>query len=135
MTMFVGLSASAQELTCADFREGSFYVPADDETLLSYTITRTGTQHIETVEDPNNLLGADFNKTAYAIIEWIDACTYRLTYDGKQMALSDYQKDINQKNGFLVSLETIEGPCFYFKSALSDQDQEQIIKGKLCKDQ
>jgi len=135
MTMFVGLSASSQELTCADFREGSFYVPADDETLLSYTITRTGTRQIETVEDPNNLLGADFNKTAYAVIEWIDACTYRLTYDGKQMALSDYQKDINQKNGFLVSLEIIEGPCFYFKSILSDQDQEQIIKGKLCKAQ
>ncbi len=78
--LLISLNSHAQQLSCVDFKEGQFYVPADEETLLSYDIIRNGTEQIEIVEDPNNLLGSDFNKTAYVKIEWLDACTLRLTY-------------------------------------------------------
>lgn len=132
--LLITLATNAQDLTCADFKEGHFYVPADKETLLSYKIRRNGTQQIETVEDPDQLLGADFNKTAYQIIEWIDDCSYRLTSDASKIELSDYQKYINDANGLLVELIKIEGNCFYFKSTLNDQDIKQVINGKLCKE-
>jgi hypothetical protein len=70
--LLIGIKINAQELTCSDFKNGNFYVPAENETILPYKIIRNGNQQTEIVEDPENILGTDFNKTAYEIIEWID---------------------------------------------------------------
>ncbi|MBO3100021.1 hypothetical protein [Gelidibacter pelagius] len=132
--LLISLTAYAQQLTCIDFKEGSFYVPADEEMPLSYKIIRKGTEQIEVVDDPNNMLGPDFNKTAYVKIEWIDACTSRLKYDETKMELSDYQKHINENNGFLTEMVKIEGNCFYFKSTFNDHDRVEEMTGKICKE-
>lgn len=134
LILLISLNFHAQQLTCVDFKEGQFYVPADEETLLSYKIIRNGAEQIEIVEDPSNLLGPDFNKTAFVIIEWLDACTSRLKYDDTKMTLSDYQKHINENNGFLTELVSIEGNCFYFKSTFNDHDLVEVMTGKICKE-
>ena len=122
----------AQQLSCVDFPEGQFYVLANAETLLSYDIIRNGTEQIEIVEDPTNLLGPDFNKTAYVKLEWLDTCTSRLNYDDTKMTLSEYQKYINDHGDFLTELVKIEGQCFYFKSTFNDHDFVEVMTGKIC---
>ncbi|MGZ0016947.1 hypothetical protein [Yeosuana sp. AK3] len=133
-TLLIGLTSSAQELTCSDFKNGNFYVPADNETILGYKIIRNGNQQTEIVEDPENILGTNFNKTAYEIVEWIDDCSYRLKYDESKMELTEYQKFLNDNNGVLNELVKIEGKCFYFKSTLNVNGETQFMNGKICKE-
>lgn len=132
--LLIGIKINAQELTCSDFKNGNFYVPAENETILPYKIIRNGNQQTEIVEDPENILGTDFNKTAYEIIEWIDDCTYRLKYDESKMELTEYQKFLNDNNGVLNELIKIEGKCFYFKSTLNVNGETQQMTGKICKE-
>lgn len=132
--LLIGLTTSAQELTCSDFKNGNFFVPADNQTILAYKIIRNGNQQTEIVEDPENILGTDFNKTAYEIIEWIDDCTYRLKYDESKMELSEYEKFLNDNNGVLNEMVKIEGKCFYFKSTLNVNGKTQSMTGKICKE-
>jgi hypothetical protein len=131
--ILTGINSYAQELTCEDFKNGSFYVPADKETLLTYILIRNGNQQTEIVEDPKNTLGNDYNKTAYELIEWIDDCTYRLKYDETKMELTEYQKFLNDNNGILTELVKIEGKCFYYKATLNANGETQIMNGKICK--
>ncbi len=132
--LVIGIKINAQELACSDFKNGNFYVPADKETLLPYKIIRNGNHQTEIVEDPENILGADFNKIAYEIIEWIDDCTYRLKFDDSKMELTEYQKFLNDNNGILNELVKIEGKCFYFKSTLSVNGETHQMTGKICKE-
>lgn len=132
--ILIGLNSCAQELNCADFKNGKFYVPADKETLLTYKLTRNGNQQTEIIIDPENTLGTDYNKTAYEIIEWIDDCTYRLKYDETKMELSEYQKYLNDNNGILTELVKIEGKCFYYKATLNANGEIQVMNGKICKE-
>ena len=121
-------------MACSDFKNGNFYVPADKETLLPYKIIRNGNHQTEIVEDSENILGADFNKISYEIIEWIDDCTYRLKYDDSKMELTEYQKFMNDNDGILNELVKIEGKCFYFKSTLSVNGIKHQMTGKICKE-
>ena len=132
--IFIGLNSCAQELTCSDFKNGNFYVPADKEILLTYRLIRNGNQQTEIVEDPENTLGNDYTKTAYEIIEWINDCTYRLKYDESKMQLTKYQKFLNDNNGILTELIKIKGKCFYYKATLSVNGDDQIMNGKICKE-
>ncbi len=132
--LLIGIKINAQELTCEDFKNGTFYVPADKETLLTYKIIRNGNKQREIVEDPENTLGADFNKKPYEIIEWIDDCTYRARYDETKMELSEYQKFVNDNNGILTEMVKIEGKCFFFKATLNVNGEIQVMNGKICKE-
>ena len=85
------------------------------------------------MEDPNNLLGPDFNKTAYVKLEWLDPCTSRLIYDDTKMTLSEYQKYINDYGGFLTEMIKIEGRCFYFKSTFNNHDFVEVMTDRICK--
>ncbi len=69
----------------------------------------------------------------HAIIEWIDECTYKLTYDSTKSELTDFQKMVNGLGGFMNEMIKIEGNCFYFKSTLKYNGGEQSIEGNFCK--
>ncbi len=126
------LCTFSQELDCSDFKNGTFYVEADQYIPLGYKIIRQGDTQIEIVHDPENQLDESFNKTAYENIIWIDDCTYRLKYDETKMELSEFQQFINDNNGILTELIKIEGKCFYYKSTLDVNGETQRIDGKMC---
>ncbi|WP_179008492.1 hypothetical protein [Winogradskyella forsetii] len=132
--LLIGINSFAQELTCLDFKNGNFYVPADNETVLTYRIIRNENEQREIVEDPENTLGMDFNKSPYEKIEWIDDCTYRVKYDESKMELSEYQKFVNDNNGILTEMVKIEGRCFYFKATLDVKGEIEVMNGKICKE-
>lgn len=125
-------TSCAQEMTCADFKNGEFYVPADEETPFNYKIIRNGNKQIEILLDPENKISDDFNKKAFEIIEWIDDCTYRLKYDESKMNLTKNQQFINDNNGILTEVIKIEEKCFYYKSTLIVNGEIERIDGKIC---
>ena len=132
--LIFSVCSSSQELSCRDFKNGIFYVAADEIVPFGYKIIREGNTQIEIVQDPKNKLGEDFTKTSYELIEWIDDCHYRLKYDESKMILSEYQKFLNDNNGILTELIKIEGKCFYYKSTLEVDGHIQRIDGKMCQE-
>lgn len=127
--ILIGLSSSAQDLTCKDFREGTFIVPASDSLEFpSYKIIRKGDFQTESVTSPK------YQQTIYVKIKWIDNCSYRSTYDSSKMKLTEYQKLMNTSGGILVEIIKIKERCSFFKSTLTINGKTQRIDGQLCKE-
>jgi hypothetical protein len=144
----VGLKTSAQELTCADFKIGTFVIPTSDE-IKHYTITSndsiskvsmprdsTISNYIVIREDKTQtewINGINVGKPEYEILEWIDDCTYRLTYDASKTELSDEKKWINENNGIVVSKSRIEGKCMFYNAVMTTNDGRKIAQeGVIC---
>ena len=122
------MNSCAQNLTCADFKEGTFIVPGEVKEDIPYKIVRNGNFQTEIVSDP------EYKQTSYILLDWIDDCSYKSTYDVTKMELTDYQKFINKNGGILTELIKIDGKCFYFKSTLKADGKTERIDGKLCKE-
>jgi hypothetical protein len=90
LILLIGLNSNAQELTCSDFKEGTFYIPEteidskntadiesdeNDTEIEKYIVIRKGNTQTEWTNGIGN------GNPDYELIEWIDDCTYRLTYD------------------------------------------------------
>jgi len=117
----------AQELTCDDFKIGTFNSPSpytDNEIVM---IERDSTGQIETIVIDGK------EKKVYETIEWIDQCTYRLKYDDTKMELDDMQKLVNSMNGVTVKHVEFENGCVIYEATLTRDDGEQLSqRSKLC---
>lgn len=148
--ILIGLHSCAQDLTCADFQNGKFYIPASDK-MKNYTIVSSdSTKKVVNNEQPNfknyTIIrdkntqiewaeGLNVGIPAYEKIEWINDCTYRLTYDKAKTELDDRQKWINENNGIIVSKIKIEGRCMLYKATMTTIDGvETSQNGKICKE-
>ncbi|MET7030804.1 hypothetical protein [Sediminicola luteus] len=148
--LLIGLNISAQELTCTDFKIGKFYIPKikeaakykvvsndsisefaaeRDSTIKKYIVIREkGTQ----TEWKN---GIENGNPEYEIIEWIDDCTYRLTFDSSKMVLDETKKWVNENNGIIVSKTKLEGKCLFYNSTMTTNDGQKISgNGVICKE-
>ncbi|WP_127021976.1 hypothetical protein [Flagellimonas beolgyonensis] len=130
------LISFGQELSCDDFKEGEFISSMTEPVKIEWKIVREGSSQIEIPGVlPDELKGTDFPMNPrYGIIEWIDDCTYKLTYDSTKSELTDMQKMVNQLGGFINEMVKIEGNCFFYKSTLKYNGGEQSIEGKFCKE-
>lgn len=130
------LLSFGQELSCNDFKEGVFISRMTEPVKVEWKIVREGSSQTEIPgELPEELKGTDFPMDPrFAIIEWIDECTYKLTYDSTKSELTDFQKMVNELGGFMNEMVKIEGNCFYFKSILKYNGGEQSIEGNFCKE-
>lgn len=150
MVVIGNLTASAQQLTCADFKIGRFYIPesmekakytaiADanhlefitvhDTTAIKYTVIRDEQTQIEWKNGVGN------GEPEYELIEWIDDCTYRLTYDDSKMELDNAQRWINNNNGIVVSKTHIEGNCIHYNATLTTKKGRKISQeGVICRE-
>ncbi|MFY0632074.1 MAG: hypothetical protein JXR05_17070 [Flavobacteriaceae bacterium] len=140
----------AQDLTCDDFKTGTFYIlsteqlekitvvsndsineiniPRDKKIEKAIIIRKKKTQ----IEWKN---GLNKGKPDYIVIEWIDDCTYRSTYDSSKMDLDEDKRWFNKNNGIIVSKVKIEGRCMLYKATMTTTDGQKISQnGKLCKE-
>ena len=132
--LIIGLNSLAQDLTCKDFKNGTFIVPPTDEVQLPYKIVRKGNSQIEITEDPDNTLPPDFQKTQYVLINWIDDCNYEAKYDESKMKMSQFHKLVNENGGIKVKVLKIENKCFFIRSTLTINGNIETIDSKLCKE-
>jgi len=133
----IGLTTSAQELTCADFKIGKFFIPTTEELEKITVVTN------DSISDFRIKMDSTINKTVivrkkntqiewkngigngipeHEIIEWIDDCTYRLTYDASKSELDEEKKWINDNNGIVVSKTKIENNCLFYTATMTTNE-------------
>tara|TARA_R110001606_G_scaffold328242_2_gene475363 strand:- start:992 stop:1408 length:417 start_codon:yes stop_codon:yes gene_type:complete len=127
--ILLGLNSCAQDLTCTDFKEGTFYIPADTVVNKRYTLIRKGNAQVEYA---NGVEGGD---PKYILLEWIDDCSYRAKYDTSKMQLNERQKFNDSNNGIVIEKVNIKGNCMEYMATMSLPDGEEIKQGgKICKE-
>lgn len=148
--LLIGLKINAQELTCEDFKIGRFYIPTDDE-MKKYTVISNDSIREMTAEREINVHryvvireknsqtewknGIGNGKPTYEILEWIDDCTYRLTYDSSKGEMDEMTKWVNENNGIVVSKRKIENKCLYYTATMTTKDGQKISQdGIICKE-
>jgi len=132
--ILLGVHSYGQELTCKDFKEGTFIGISTNPTLGKWKVIRENNMQKDfDFEVPDVLKEVGFNlEPKYAIIEWIDDCTCILKYDSSKAELDDMQKFVNSIGGFYYEMLKIENGCFYYKSTLKFEGDEQSLEGKFC---
>ena len=147
---FIGLNSCAQKLTCSDFKIGTFYIPETEEmskytieandsiaeisperdlTIKKYIVVREKNTQIEWKNGIGN------GKPDYEILEWIDDCTYRLTYDSSKTELDEDKKWINENNGIVVSKTKIENKCLFYTATMTTNEGQKISQdGIICRE-
>ena len=145
----IGLNSYAQELTCSDFHLGEFYIPTTEELKnfriikndsiqnfelqLDSTVTKTVLERKENTQT-EWINGIGNGQPAYEKIEWIDDCTYRLTYDESKMELDKTEKWINENNGIVVTKRKIENNCLFYTATMTTNNGEKLSQsGVICK--
>ncbi|RTE52250.1 hypothetical protein EHW67_18880 [Arenibacter aquaticus] len=127
IVFFIGLTMTAQELTCADFKNGTFIVPKASEDSPEYKLVRDGNSQMEIIEMNGQTI------TLYGILEWIDECSYKLIYDETKMNLPEEIQFVNDNGGIVSEMLKIEDNCFFYKSVLIvDGKETKRIDGKYC---
>jgi len=146
----IGLSSYAQKLTCSDFKIGQFYIPETKE-MEKYTIVENDSISEFTPERDSSIKkyivirekntqiewknGIGNGNPDYEIIEWIDDCTYRLTYDSSESELHEDKKWINESNGIVVSKIKIEKKCLFYRATMTTNQGKKISQdGIICKE-
>ncbi|MEC4049637.1 hypothetical protein OX284_009375 [Flavobacterium sp. SUN046] len=81
--LLIGISTNAQNLKCKDFKKGTFKLEITSPYKMKVKVIRNGNKQTETIteipEEFKNIIKDNF--TVKEKIEWIDDCSYRLTYD------------------------------------------------------
>ena len=125
--LFTSVSSLSQELSCFDFKEGSFYSPSDKAYDKVVLIKRSRNTQTETVKTEAGI------KKIYAKITWIDDCTYRLVYDDSKMKLDEIEMKVNSYNGIVVRHLDFEKNCVNYEATLTKTNGQQVIHtGKIC---
>ncbi len=125
LTMF-SMGASAQELTCEDFKLGTFTIEGEVYgRMLRYDIVRYPDFQEEYYENMEPIK---------VMIEWTDDCSYILTGDPSSSNYGEIEKEIDAAGGIKVSLLEIQDNCFLFTSSLTLNSETIRLDGKICKD-
>ncbi|WP_340866989.1 hypothetical protein [Polaribacter atrinae] len=104
-------------------------IPERDSSIKKYIVIREKDTQIEWKNGIAN------GKPEYEILEWIDDCTYRLTYDSSKSELSEDKKWINENKGIVVSETKIEDNCLYYKATMTTNEGQTISQdGIICKE-
>ncbi|WP_341199440.1 hypothetical protein [Croceibacter atlanticus] len=147
--ILLSFKISAQELTCADFKKSTFIIPTDEE-IKMYRIN-INDSIVKEVSYPKNSLvkryiierknetqiewenGINNGEPEFIKLEWIDDCTYRLTYDDSKKAINKRQQWANENNGIIVSKIKIEGQCMFYDATMTTLAGEKISQeGVIC---
>ena len=135
-------------LTCSDFKIGKFYIQENEESRNYTVISNDSTWKIKDKNDSaftkiiivrkeNSQIEnkIEFENPKHEIIEWIDDCTYRLTYDSLKMELDEGEKMINKHNGIVVTKRLIEGKCMLYTATITINNAQKISQdGIICKE-
>lgn len=148
--LLIDLYSCNQELTCDDFKTGQFYIPETKE-MSKFSVTENDsiTEYMDkrdssikkyiVIRKKNTQIewknGIGKGKPLYVVIEWIDKCTYRLTYDSSKSELDEEKKWVNANNGIVVSKRKIKNKCLYYTATMTTKEGKKIAKnGIICKE-
>lgn len=122
--LICGFSSCAQELSCADFKNGEFLIPADSLNAESYKVTRKDGRQIELDEKGDEIL---------VDIEYKDDCNYILTYNENSKNLDELARYISASGGIRVEVLQIEGDTLTYSGVIENDSLRYEMPGKLVK--
>lgn len=129
-----GINALGQELSCADFRNGSFISTSEFFDMKIHSrIIREGNSQTEILLDSLPGLPPDFPREQHILLEWIDECSYYAWHDNSGTEPS--QKYVEGQGKILVEMIKIENGCFYYRSTSKLDGELVTIDGKLCREE
>ena len=150
LIIYILLQSCSGNLTCSDFKSGRFFIPENKE-LIEYTIENKDSVHNFTREhnkEINGYLiirkektqiewvnGENNGNPTYEKIEWINDCSYRLTYDEEKMELDEDQTYLNRNKGIVVEMTDFIGDCVKYKASFKSPEGQLISQnGTFCKE-
>jgi hypothetical protein len=127
--LFLIFSSCQKDLTCSDFKEGTFSMNTDNK---NYTIVRSGNSQVEYIKNIKEGINSD---SIHVTLQWADDCTYRLKYDNSKMTFGNRERVVNENNGIVVSVIGINGKCMDYNAVMTTNEGEIIEqKGSICKE-
>ncbi|MGB5395483.1 MAG: hypothetical protein WBN16_14625 [Lutimonas sp.] len=114
----------SQNLTCADFHNGTFLIPADSLISESYTVVRKENQQIE--YDKQGL-------KSLVDIEFIDDCNYIMKANPKLEKFDAMAKYINDSGGVKVSVLEIRNDTLFYTGLLENDSIRYEQPGVMIK--
>jgi hypothetical protein len=113
-----------KKISCTDFKSGKFLISNDTifEGASVLYKTENSQQQITSKGD-----------TLFAKVEWINDCSYKLTFNKNKMYLSAFQIDVNTRGGILVEFGIPNGNIMPYTSVLKGETKAEIFKGFLKK--
>ena len=113
------------ELSCKDFKKGSFHVKELNGTEIYYTLERGENSQIET-----NMFG----DKVYYTIKWINDCSYLQKFDKSKMKLTDEMKMVNGDGGMIIELLKVKNDStITFQSYVKKFKDLSLRKGEFSK--
>ncbi|TLF44742.1 hypothetical protein [Maribacter aurantiacus] len=107
-----GLTSCAQDLKCADFKNGTFMTPGNSNFPYQGTIIRKNGKQIE--------WSTQSSDTTQINIKYLDDCNYVLTYDTELNELDELEKLINDSGGMRVKVLEIKGDTLFYNGLLQN---------------
>ena len=150
--LLTGVLGYAQELTCKDFKKGTFYIPKNEKTNIMYLysvkekITKETPVEIKKGFKKFVVLRSDstqiewenainYKPPMHEKIKWIDDCTYILTKDGSKQELDQNDQLLIKMGGLVVEKIEIKGKCMKYKSSLKLENGDIMYTyGNICKE-
>jgi hypothetical protein len=140
----------AQNLNCADFREGVFILNNENMYKQYFYFADTGETEInELPADPHtkqyvierNILQQRewHNEIGYGSpslqeINWTGPCTYNLKYLADEEEIDEISQIINETGGLEIEILEITGNCMHYKSSIKFENGNEIYDfGQICK--
>lgn len=150
LILFCTLNLFGQELTCEDFKLGEFYIPTDNANETVFYVYKDGeliqeiSQPVDSIEkyvvikkektqiEWKNKIG--FGDPTHENIEWIDDCSYRLTYDLEKNKSRGEESFINGKELLIEKIKIVDR-CMEYSATLEMPDGIKVVqKSKICKE-
>ncbi|WP_190810292.1 hypothetical protein [Flagellimonas sp. S3867] len=102
---------------------------------MEWKIMRKGNSQTEVLIKIEKQQASDMETVEfYAQLDWVDDCSYIVTYDSSRHALTEEQKQVNDSGGMLVVMQGKEGDCIEYVSYMELNGEEISSDGILCKD-
>jgi len=138
------LNSFGQELTCADFKTGEFYIPTDNEKETEFLVYKND-DLVQELSQPTDSIenyivirnektqiewknAIDFGEPTYENIEWLDDCSYRLTYDAEKNKNPEEENWINDNDGLIIEKTQIVGRCMEYSATLKLPDGIKVVQ-------
>lgn len=109
---------------CTDFKTGTYLISNDTVFTNASRLIKTATtqQQISAKGD-----------TLFAKVEWINDCSYKLTFDKSKMFLSTFHINVNTRGGILVEFGQPTGNIMPYVSMIKGETKKEIFRGFLKK--
>ena len=151
--LLIAFNSFGQNLTCDDFRTGKFYIPTENENETKFTVIKRDSSEAvsqEFTEKRDSIKkyivirsdstqvewrnGLNIGEPLNEKIQWINRCSYRLTFDKNKNKLTEQQQLVNDYNGIVVEKIVINGNCMKYKATMILENGYEIVQnGTICK--